>query len=643
MKDAIAPITKKYAIKKFEQHDVEVDKATTDEEAEAVVLSNARLAAKSAWAEEKKAQAEGGALLGAIDQAKKERCLLDRGKDTTVYAEVSEGTATHMRVGCYMLAALLVVAILACVVLGGDGKVGVEVGAAYNASSTVGVSVASTAGTSVVCGVELLVVAIAPVTVSQSDFNWHTVPPSLFEVFPFAYRLSGPSFPPTLPGPHCPPAPEKHSSSAFPFGMISPVLYAAAPSERVAKGEKKEVQGLIVQRVGEDHTQCYRELQAVQECEQVSMVQTKEVAKGKKEEEQAKENDAVSKELVKQQSSITAQSTRHRHRIIDESDSNWNPVPRSHATGSTTPHLLLLAPTPLVVNVDAANGKDAPSCVKSPTLACKTIRYALEKGQLEAPKQSRSLLEIQVAAGEYLGECSEESNTVAMAITLKKKAGAGEVLIDCKGAGSLLNITHEASATSQLEGLTIANGVSKVGGGAASVRGGRMVLKECGFRGLKSLADGHKGGGAVSLMVSAVLRKQHSVYRIDRLVGMPCSNARSFVVSIVCRVLYHWRSTGVPLPSAPPLLVPAVRSWLGSKRWPGDGWRWTMHSRSEAAGSNGVVRGPPGGRWQRWRRRGWRASSCWSSTPCLMGAGSTRPAVAGATAPVSTSRTRAMR
>jgi hypothetical protein len=109
MKDAIAPIT----IKKFEQQDVEVDKATTDEEAETVVLLKARLAAKSARAEEKKAQAEGEALLGAIEQAKKERCLLDRGKDTTVYAEVSKGTTRYMCISCYVLAALLVVAILA--------------------------------------------------------------------------------------------------------------------------------------------------------------------------------------------------------------------------------------------------------------------------------------------------------------------------------------------------------------------------------------------------------------------------------------------------------------------------------------------------------------------------------------------------
>jgi hypothetical protein len=265
--------------------------------------------------------------------------------------------------------------------------------------------------------------------------------------------------------------------------MISPVLYAAVPSlERVANGEKKEVQ--------------------------VSMLHAKEEA------------EKVAKEAMPKQV-LNKEATRHMHQMTNESNSISNPVPRSHATGSTAPRLLLLAPAPLVVNVDTANGNDAPSCVKSPTLACKTIWYALEKGQLEAPKQERSLLVIEVAAGEYLGECAEEGNTVALAISLKKKTGGGGVLIVCMGAGSLLNITHAALATSHLEGLTITNGVSKRGGGAASVRGGRMVLKECVFRQLKSLAssaDGDfVGGGAVSFEVSAVLLKQHSVYRIDRL------------------------------------------------------------------------------------------------------------------------------
>jgi hypothetical protein len=254
----------------------------------------------------------------------------------------------------------------------------------------------------------------------------------------------------------------KCSSATFPFGTISPVLHAAVPSEV-----------------------------------QVSMLQAEEA----KEEAAKVAKEAMPKQVLKKE------ATRHRHRLTHESNSVLNPVPRSHATGSTTPHLLLLAPTPLVVNVDAANGNNAPSCVESPTLACKTIRYALEKGQLEAPKQRRSLLVIEVAVGEYLGECAEEGNTVAMAITLKKKGGGGEVLIDCNGAGSLLNITHDASDTSHLEGITITNGVSKRGGGAASVRGGRMVLKECVFRQLKSLADGDfVGGGAVSFEVSAVLR-----------------------------------------------------------------------------------------------------------------------------------------
>jgi hypothetical protein len=134
----------------------------------------------------------------------------------------------------------------------------------------------------------------------------------------------------------------KCSSATFPFGMISPVLYAAVLSlERVANGEKKEVQGLMAQQVGGAPMQCYREVQAVQECEQVSMMQTKEAkkAKEKEEEQQATEEDAVSKEILKQQSSITAQWAQHRHRIIDESNFILNPLPRSHATAS---HLLLL-------------------------------------------------------------------------------------------------------------------------------------------------------------------------------------------------------------------------------------------------------------------------------------------------------------
>jgi hypothetical protein len=208
-------------------------------------------------------------------------------------------------------------------------------------------------------------------------------------------------------------------------------------------------------------------------------------------------------------------SERHRHLVIDERDSGWKLLPMTRATGSTTTTSLpLLAPVPLVVSVDVASGTDAPNCIPSPptsysstTSSCKTIGYALAKGQLEAPKQSRSLLLIQVAAGVYHGECLDEGNSVTMAITLKKKAGGGEVLIDCKGAGSLLNITQDASATSRLEGLTIANGLSKRGGGAASVGGGGLVLKDCVFRELTSHAISVEGdfvgGGAVSFEVRA--------------------------------------------------------------------------------------------------------------------------------------------
>jgi hypothetical protein len=207
----------------------------------------------------------------------------------------------------------------------------------------------------------------------------------------------------------------------------------------------------------------------------------------------------------KEQTRITTQSMRHRHRTIDEIDPSLNLPPRIHATGSiTSTNLSFLVPIPLAVNVNTASGKDTLSCVKLPTLACKTIRYALAKGQLEALKQGRLLLLIKVASGEYLGDCLQEGTVVTMAVTVKK-AGEREVLVDCKGAGSLLNITQGASSISRLEGLTIANGVSKHGG-AVSIGGGRLLLKDCVFRDITSLAshaDGNfVGGGAVSFVVS---------------------------------------------------------------------------------------------------------------------------------------------
>jgi hypothetical protein len=227
-------------------------------------------------------------------------------------------------------------------------------------------------------------------------------------------------------------------------------------------------------------------------------------------------------------------SERHRHLIIDERDSGWKLLPMTRATGSTTTTgLPLLAPVPLVVNVDVTSGTDAPSCIPSPltsstpTSSCKTIQYALKHGQIAA-RNTSSPLELAVAPGEYLGECPEEGNIVTMAITLKKKAGGGEVLIDCKGGGSLLNITQAASATSRLEGLTIANGLSKRGGGAASVGGGGLVLKDCVFRELTShasSADGDfVGGGAVSFVVSAAfLKRQPSVQYRSTMAARLCA------------------------------------------------------------------------------------------------------------------------
>jgi hypothetical protein len=564
MKDAIAPITKKcYTIKKIEQHGVEVDKATTDEEAEAVVLSKARLDAKSARAEAKKAQAEGEALEAAIDQAKKERCLLDRGKDTTVYAEVSKGTATHMLVG-YVLAALLVVAMLAHVVLGGDGKVGVEVEVKYNASSTVGVSVTSTAGTSVVCGVEPLVVAIDPVTGSQSDLDWHTVTPSLFDFpatelqSPFAYRRTqcpwsmrmvqratplpfkfpvmafeclaallglpqcsllslfayrqqtcqqGPSFLPSPPGPHRLPAPgppEKYSSSAFPFGMIAPVLCAAGPAERVVKGATVAHDG---------------------------------------------------------------------HRTLELTTSSLRPL-HSSAQTYVEGAVQLWKAAPLVVSVDAGSGGDTPSIPSSSSTAstslassCKTIRYALEHGQIGARKMS-SPLELAVSAGVYLGECSEDGNTISIPTAVKKAGGStGAVKIDCEKKGKAFNVTQTPNSTFHLEGLAIANGKSAMGG-AAFIEGGHTVLKECTFDDLESLvssADGNfVGGGAIMFVVSRLLL--NVVYPHSKLIKLITPR---FLLLPRPRCNFIHRAAPSTTAALPP--VAAVEYWSRSTQWAEDG------------------------------------------------------------------------
>jgi hypothetical protein len=341
---------------------------------------------------------------------------------------------------------------------------------------------------------------------------------------------------------------DKHAcasrSISSPFHMITALQYASVPLEPVARAE------------GGD--QCDRELRAKDERIKANeernkaneeMLEEKDrlleekniIIKAK--DEALQENSRMarvhhSSRVTRGQQTPARNARRKFRRTLPLISSPLRPlhIPvRTYVEGAVQ---LWKAP-PLVVSVDAASGKDSSNCIPSTsssstatTSSCKTIRYALAKGQLEAPKQSRSLLLIQVAAGVYHGECSEEGNSVTMAITLKKKkAGGGEVLIDCKGAGSLLNITQDASSTSRLEGLTIANGLSKRGGGAASVGGGGLILKDCVFSELTShasSADGDfVGGGAVSFVVRAAFLKQQPrvQYRSTSSYAL-CSDAR---------------------------------------------------------------------------------------------------------------------
>jgi hypothetical protein len=168
---------------------------------------------------------------------------------------------------------------------------------------------------------------------------------------------------------------------------------------------------------------------------------------------------------------------------------------------------------PLVVSVDVESGKNSPSCIPSSSFtstststSCKTIRYALEHGQIDARKQTRPL-ELEIAPGVYLGECSDEGNVVTIATTIKKAGGrSGAVKIDCEKKGKAFNVTQTPNFTFHLEGLTIVNGKSAMGG-AAFVEGGSMVLKGCTFDDLESLASSAEGnfvGGGAIMFVAAI-------------------------------------------------------------------------------------------------------------------------------------------
>jgi hypothetical protein len=169
---------------------------------------------------------------------------------------------------------------------------------------------------------------------------------------------------------------------------------------------------------------------------------------------------------------------------------------------------------PLVVSVDMSSGNNSLSCIPSSSFAastslassCKTIRYALEHGQNAARKTS-SPLELAVSAGVYLGECSEDGNTISIPTAIKKVGGStGVVKIDCEEKGKVFSVTQDPTSTFCLEGLTITNGKS-ARGGAAFVEGGSLVLKDCTFDDLESLASAADGvfvGGGAIMFVGAV-------------------------------------------------------------------------------------------------------------------------------------------
>jgi hypothetical protein len=315
---------------------------------------------------------------------------------------------------------------------------------------------------------------------------------------------------------------DKHAcaskSISSPFHMITALPYASVPLEPVARAE------------GGD--QCNRELRAKDERNTVIEERLKTLIKANGEMLEEKENIIRMQQEELQENSRMAR-VHHSSRVTRGQPTPSRSARRKFRRTSSlissslrplhTPirtyveeAVQLWKGLPLAVSVDVGSGDDSPSCIPSsssaaPTSSCKTIRYALKHGQIAARKTS-SPLELAVSAGVYHGECPEEGNTVTMAVALKKKAGGGDVLIDCKGAGSLLNITQDASATSRLEGLTIANGSSKRGGGAASVGGGGVVLKDCVFSELTSHVISAKGdfvgGGAVSFVVRAAFLKQ---------------------------------------------------------------------------------------------------------------------------------------
>jgi hypothetical protein len=280
---------------------------------------------------------------------------------------------------------------------------------------------------------------------------------------------------------------------------------------------------------------------------------------------------------------------------------------------------------PLIVSVDAGSGNNSPSCIPfsaastSTSASCKTIRYALEHGQIAA-RSTSSPLELAVSPGVYLGECTEDGSAITIPTAITKAGGrTGAVKIDCEKKGKAFNVTQTPNSTFHLEGLTIANGKSAMGG-AAFIEGGHTVLKGCTFDNLESLASSAEGnfvgGGAIMFVVSRLLLDV--VYPHSKLINLTTPR---FLLLPRPRCNFIYRTAPSTTAALPP--VAAVEYWSRSTQWAEDG-RQPMRSPSWAAGSTGAAPAPAVERWRRWRRRGWRASPCWSTTPRSTGAGSTQ-------------------
>jgi hypothetical protein len=334
----------------------------------------------------------------------------------------------------------------------------------------------------------------------------------------------------------------KHAYISSPFHMITTLPYASVPLELEARAEGGDQCNRQLRAKDEALEEKTERIKANEEMleEKDKMLQEDKTTMEEKDRVIAAKNSIIkvteqalraaqgqpgmtmahynNSGVARGQSTGARRARKNYHRTLARSSSTLLPLHidiagRIHVEGAVQ----LWKALPLEVSVDVASGSDSSSCIPTSvfsssaptsTPACKTIRYALEYGQIAARKTSRPLA-LAVSHGVYLGECSDEGIAVTIATTIKKAGGStGVVKINCEKKGKAFNVTQTPTSTFHLEGLTIANGKS-ARGGAAFVEGGSMVLKGCTFDDLESLAssaDGDfVGGGAFMFVVSWVL------------------------------------------------------------------------------------------------------------------------------------------